>query len=72
MNESRSVEAQQTGASKVVWVITWKYQGDSGSGVIRAYSDRKRAEEDMEMLEDYEGCGKSYEIHEMPLYSSSA
>ena len=49
-----------------VYVIWWRYSDGSGAGVLRAYADRQRAEEDLDLL-TFEGS-REYKIEELPIY----
>jgi len=49
-----------------VYVIWWKYGDGSGCGVMRAYADRQRAEEDLELL--VFDSNRQFEIAELPVY----
>jgi len=49
-----------------VYVIWWRYSDNSGAGVMRAYADRQRAEEDLELLEV--NADRTYEIAELAIY----
>ena len=50
-----------------VHVIWWRYSDGSSAGVLRAYADRQRADEDMDLLESSESM-KSYSIETVPVY----
>ncbi|HWV44163.1 hypothetical protein [Pseudorhodoplanes sp.] len=52
-----------------VWVLWWQYLDKSGSGVMRAYSDVQRAQEDRDLC-DAEASGKQYFLDELPIYAS--
>lgn len=52
---------------ETVYVIWWRYSDNSGAGVVRAYADRQRAEEDMEAFTHGEN-GRVYEIVDLPIY----
>lgn len=51
-----------------VWIVWWRE--DREAGVIRAYADKQRADEDLEMLRFVEG-GRTYFCDELPIYSES-
>lgn len=50
----------------VVHVIWWRYSDGSSAGVFRAYADKQRAEEDMELIE-HSIPSKDYELVTLPL-----
>ena len=50
-----------------VYVIFWRYSDGSSGGVLRAYADRDRANEDMDLLND-DCSGKVYELTEVSVY----
>jgi len=54
-------------SSKEIHVIWWRYLDGSASGVLRAYADKERAEEDLLLLE-YDECGREYIITTVPIY----
>ncbi len=45
-----------------VYIITWKYPGESGSGIVGAYSTEQKAQEVMEILDAHGDIGKVFEI----------
>ncbi len=49
-----------------VYVLWWQYRDKSGSGVMRAYADRRRANEDLDLVEDT--GDKNYFIESLPVY----
>lgn len=51
-----------------VHIIWWQYSDGSSAGVFRAYADKKRAEEDMELIE-HGITSKNYELITLPLTS---
>lgn len=53
--------------SKDVHVIWWRYSDGSGAGVLRAYADEQRANEDMDLL-NFGGGGREYKIEMVPVY----
>lgn len=53
-----------------IHVIWWRYSDGSAAGVLRAYADRQRADEDMDLLES-EQSGKTYTIETLPIYHES-
>jgi len=50
-----------------VHVIWWRYGDGSGAGVLRAYADQQRADEDMDLLENSD-CSRQYKIETVPVY----
>ena len=52
-----------------VWVLWWKYSDGSGAGVSRAYADKARANQDLELLT--EGSDpKQYYLEHVAVYCS--
>ena len=49
-----------------VYVLWWQYHDKSGAGVMRAYADRQRAYEDLDLIEDT--GDKKYFIESLPVY----
>ncbi len=45
----------------MIWVLYWEYSDHSAAGVLRAYKDEKRANEDLELLNKSESC-KTWKI----------
>lgn len=54
---------------KEVHVLWWRYSDGSASGVLRAYVDRQRAEEDMKLIEEA-FSSKEYHLETLPIYGS--
>jgi len=52
---------------KTVFVILWRYDDRSSCGVLRAYADYQRAQEDLDLLE-LGNSGKEFSIEELPVY----
>jgi hypothetical protein len=49
-----------------VYVLWWQYRDKSSAGVLRAYADRQRAQEDLDLIEDT--GDKQYFIESLPVY----
>jgi hypothetical protein len=50
-----------------IWVIWWRYNDGSAAGVLRAYANEQRANEDLDLLNI--GYDKDYKIEKVPVYT---
>lgn len=48
-----------------LYCITWAYYDGSGTGVVRAYPGKARADQDMELLKEF-GEMRRFSLIEMP------
>ncbi len=51
----------------IIYVITWRYSDDSGSGVVRAYEQKDNAEEDLRFLDANGDTAKRFYLVETQL-----
>ncbi len=52
----------------MIYVLWWRWHDGSGGGVLRAYTDKARAEADFAMLREM-GDGRDFHLAEVPHYA---